>query len=339
ISIFSDTSGKNIDDFPQITTTSSSDDRFLNIKMATAFSGEVGLRIQNELSVDKTTLTYDGNNDETYLNTFGSGGMIATIGAGDCVFQMSSTSANFKINATASPDTSDVFSIIAGGANGGSSNFLVGSRNPEGNANKAFGHFYVRTDGVNTGLYAKKSAGVSTIDWYPFPTAPQSTVTNALTTCANTSGTSLLSVDTAQVLANATSTTMLLDTVTSAGIAAIDFRNAASASRLIIEYSETADRSILSDISANGFRMSATSGVFAFETSASDLTLNANVPTAAGAAGFVINDFSDTSRLSVNYDDNTDVCTVDLNSDVLLTTTSSESALTILSPSVTGTAK
>ncbi len=211
IAIFDVTDGSSIDDFDQITVSSSSDDRFLNIDMAVEFDGEVGLRIRNELGVDKTTLTYEGNNEETYFNTYGSGGLIATIDGGDSVFQMSSAAANFKINGTASPDTSDIFSLVSGGANGGSSNFLVGTRNPEGNANKAFGHFYVRTDGVNTGMYAKKSVGVSTTDWYPFPTAPQTTVANAVAVFDGTDGSSINSVDKVLITSDATDATIDLN--------------------------------------------------------------------------------------------------------------------------------
>ncbi|MCP4339853.1 MAG: hypothetical protein GY799_13420, partial [Desulfobulbaceae bacterium] len=246
IAIFDSTDGSSIDDFDQITVTSSSDDRFLNIDMAVEFDGEVGLRIRNELGVDKTTLTYEGNNEETYFNTYGSGGLIATISGGDSVFQMSSAAANFKINGTASPDTNDIFSLVSGGSNGGSSNFLVGSRNPEGNANKAFGHFYIRTDGVNTGLYAKKSAGVSTTDWYPFPSAPQTTVANAIPTFANTTGTALNTVDTALLTSDANDTTLTIDAVSASGDSIIELRDDANNAHLTILYDGVTDIPVIS---------------------------------------------------------------------------------------------
>ncbi|MCP4392700.1 MAG: hypothetical protein GY804_00240 [Alphaproteobacteria bacterium] len=251
IAIFDDTTGKSIDDFPQITTTTSSDDRFLNIDMAVAFDGEVGLRIRNELGVDQTTLTYEGNNEETYFNTYGSGGLITTIAAGDCVYQMSGAAANFKVNATTSPDTSDVFTVVAGGTNGGSANFLVGSRNPEGNLNKAFGHFYLRTDGVNTGLYAKKSVGVSTTDWYPYPTAPQTTNINGVALWDNTTGTGLKNSTSFLAVEGINDISVIIKPVTSSGFAILEFLDNSATTRGSIEFDEDADTFSINSPSVN----------------------------------------------------------------------------------------
>ncbi len=323
-----------------LTYTRPSDDRFLNVKMVTAFDGEVGLRIQNELNVDRTTLTYEGNFEETYFNTYGSGGLIATIGAGDCVWQMNSSSANFKINGTASPDTDDIFSIVAAGANGGAANFHVTSRNPEGVLNKPFGHFALRVDGVNTGFYAKKSVGVSTTDWYPFPTAPQTTVVNAAATYANTTGDELLSVDTVQISAGATSSSVTVDTVTAAGLADIALRNNVGAARFITEYSQSTDTSRIIDSSANGLDIRPSSGNVNLETTvASDFVLNAKSPSATGTVSVILRDSADAARLTQSYDGNTGACSVNLDSNLLLGTTSSESSVVIRSPSVSGDAK
>ncbi len=239
IAIFDSTTGKSIDDFAAITVTASGDDRFFNIDAID--SAVAGLRLRDEADVSRFTTIYDDNNEEITLTSDTSGGLIYNTLQGDMRINITSASGGLRFSFLNSNDTNAVWTMATNGANGGIANNFIGVRNPEGNVSAAFGNHYWNSDGLNTGLYFKRSLGVSTTGWHAVLASPTVTTDNAIITSDGTGGNQVNALSTATLIATANNTTLQLNAVTNVGSSGVILGDSGGSEILGMRYIESTD--------------------------------------------------------------------------------------------------
>jgi hypothetical protein len=255
----------------KVLVSSSVSSTFLDIDTVTA-TGLSRLAFRNNAAENRVTLTYNQLADSyTVATTTGVDTLITSGGTaelrsadelrmqatGDFPITINNDGATLTINDVASnykftfdhilDHTVPLIEFNTSGVSGGNSNWFFGTVSPEGVITGDGGDVLVRSDGTNSDIYLKRVNGGNT-GWVDLlhsesgVKGPTTSTVNALAVFDVTDGSSIDNVPTATLFSDATTTSLELKPVTSAGNAEINFRTAAGGTKGQLYYYESADQ-------------------------------------------------------------------------------------------------
>ena len=145
--------------------TSVSDDGKTVIINATGATDKCEIQFQDETPVTKGQITLDNENDRFEIETTD---YALVIGSGEDRLDLfcGGTGATDKVllQHTSAADTKGAITMRQDGTNGGTSDFHIGTRDPEGEITADGGAIYIRDEDASSDIYVKKSNSSNT-DW------------------------------------------------------------------------------------------------------------------------------------------------------------------------------
>ncbi len=274
------------------------------------------------------------------------GSDISNQAGGNFDILMTGGSGTMTIDSTSGADTTQLMTLDTGGTNWGVADIYVTGRSPAANISALGGSFAFRDQEANSGFYIKRTSGAaSTSGWHPaIVSSSLTTVDNALVTFDGTTGmvgqhssgvTSVTTGSVAEIALNSPSAT--------GGVAIEFYDNAAGLKLSIIHNDNTNENHIVSDeeltIQVIGAALSVTSGDditinansganlitinddFVFGETTTDALLGIKTPSATATAGITLRNNASTAEVQFEYNQNTDIASIELYNEVPLSIT------------------
>lgn len=231
-------------------------------------------------------------------------------------FTSGSTTDEFSINYTSSPDTNYILRVAAGGTNGGTIDYYYGDRTPEGNVSAEPGSVYYRQDGVNSGVYQLLSATTSSTGWVLLDASggdvvgPGSSTTGSICFFDSTTGKLIDGFAEGLLTQTATDTIVTMLPVTAAGKSEIKLQDSIGDDRFNIFYENNLDENhiegdsgpIYINVHEVNEYLRLNNDEYRVLRSNVDSEFIMKVPTAIGSATHKIHNSSDSSVFEIEHD-------------------------------------
>jgi hypothetical protein len=206
------------------------------------FGGAVGYTNSSD------TLSVSSSND---LSLSATAGAISMTSSGDIEIATTSASA-IILNTGPHADTIALVAFETNGSNGQVAQFHVGDRNPDSNVSAPGGHHYFRTDGTDSNIYIKKSAAVTTTEWYSVISTVPSTVTDrAIAFFDGTTG-DIISDDSRILVSTGTDPQLTFRSPGATDGCEITFLNSSGSTRSRFFYNEADDDTVIDGLGSDG---------------------------------------------------------------------------------------